>query len=164
MGCSSVTLSLTNLHPVWLLGFIIDPDRRPLSFVWVKRSSIFLDFVSQLVLRDRSSTNAFYVSESICVINPTTQLFVNNFFSSSFLIENQLAQLGMARTVVCLDSKNELFGRPMFGDVPFIPLPVILPLFGLVVHLVNHLFIFVIINCHEFPLLRILIWIIICCL
>ena len=148
MGCSSVTLSLTNLHPVWLLGFIIDPDRRPLSFVWVKRSSIFLDFVSQLVLRDRSSTNAFYVSESICVINPTTQLFVNNFFSSFLLIEDQLAQLIMLMwTMVFLESKNELSARPMCGDFPFIPLPATIPFSGLIFHLVNYLFFSVIIYC-----------------
>ena len=54
-------------------------------------------------------------------------------------------------TMVSLESKNELFGRLMCGDFPFFPLPVTIPLPALVFHIVNHLFTFVIIYCHEFP-------------
>ena len=72
----------------------------------------------------------------------------------AYLIENQLAHLGAASiTVVCLDPEKELFGRPMCADFPFIPLPALIPLSVIIVHLVDHFFTFVIINGYKFPLL-----------
>ena len=81
-GCFRITLSLTDLYPVLPLCFPINPDRRPLNFAWVQRSSIFPDFVSQLLFRDRASSKSFNVGHCIFVTNPVTQSFVNYFFNS----------------------------------------------------------------------------------
>ena len=72
------------------------------------------------------------------------------------LIEHDLAYLGVLFiTVVCLYPEKELFGRLMVFDLPFFPLPLTIPISGLIVYLVDQLFTFVFINCHELPLLRI---------
>ena len=123
-----------------------------LSFLKSQKASMLTSNISLVVFVVHLLTRRFYVPDLL-----SFEVLITN------LIENQLAHLGAsAITVVCLDSENELFGRPMCVDFPFIPLPALIPLSGLVVHLVNHLFTFIIINCHELPLLRIPVITIIC--
>ena len=95
-GCASVTLSFSYLHPVCLFGCLIDPNGRPLYFIRVQRSSIFSNVVSQLCLRDWASSKALDVGNSVGVVYPVTQSFVDDFFSSVRCCpEFELAQLAI---------------------------------------------------------------------
>ena len=123
-----------------------------LSFLKCQKAAMLTSDIGLVVFVVHLITRRFNVPDLFSL-----EVLIANF------IENQLAHLCAAiSAVVCLYPEKELFARPMCVDFPFIPLPTILPLSGLFVHIVNHLFTIVIINCDELPLLGISLITIIC--
>ena len=148
------------LNPVAIL------NGHPLILARIK--SVVTEELLSFLKCQKAATLTFYISLVIFVVHLVARCFnVPDLLSFEFLIanliENQLAHLRAASiTVICLYPEKELFGRCMWADFPFIPLPSLIPLSSSFLHVVDYLFTFVIINCDKLPLLGVTVFTIIC--
>ena len=160
MTLARVVTRVACLNPVATL------DRYPLIRTWIK------SVVTQELLSFLNCQKAAMHTSNICLMIFVVHVITRSFYVPDLcsfevlilnLIENQLAHLGAASVaVVSLDPEKEPFGRAMWLNTPFIPLPARTPLSRIIVHAVDHMLTIVMSDCHELPLLRITTFTIIC--